>query len=225
MAVSVAQAKETTENSFILHREQLNRIPEILNEPETEVELIPRLSHSHAQGILHTALERNATLILMGWRGKRTLQQSILGTVLDEVIWGLSTPVMVGKLEHPLNGMRRVLLILPSGALAPNVMRRILETNLLIARALNVPLTIQADLEYGQQMDALLSRMDTNQTIEVEAAKGPLKINELEKDNASDLIVVPGFGSRQRFAAGVGNLPERLAASFSGNLVILHFDR
>jgi hypothetical protein len=41
----------------------------------------------------------------------------------------------------------------------------------------------------------------------------------------NDLVVVPGFGSRQRFASSIGSLPEQLAASLEGNLIILHFDR
>jgi len=47
----------------------------------------------------------------------------------------------------------------------------------------------------------------------------------LELESISSFIVVPGFGSRQRVAHTLGNLPERLAASFDGNLAILHFDR
>ncbi|MEW6406997.1 MAG: universal stress protein, partial [Chloroflexota bacterium] len=225
MVVSVAKSAGATESSFVFHREQLSRVPEIMGDPSTDVELIPRLAASHAEGILHTALERRASLILMGWRGRRTLQQSVLGTVLDEVIWGSDTPVMVGKLNYPLNGIQRVLLILPPKALAPQVMRRILEANLALAKALNVPLTIHTDLEYAQQMEALLARRETGQPVEIEAAKGPLNVHKLEKDNLSDLIVVPGFGPRQRFLSGVGYLPERLAASFSGNLIILHFDK
>lgn len=33
------------------------------------------------------------------------------------------------------------------------------------------------------------------------------------------------FGSRQRVANTLGNLPECLANSFDGNLTVLHFDK
>jgi Kef-type K+ transport system membrane component KefB/nucleotide-binding universal stress UspA family protein len=206
-------------------KELLERVPELLSDPEAEVELIPRLANSLTQGILHTSIERNASLIVMGWRGKRTLQQNILGTVLDEVIWGSDTPVLVGKLAHPLNGMRRVLMVLPAKALAPAAMHRMLDANLVIARALNAPLHILADGSYLEQIKEWIDHSESDQSISVERMVGALRPNDLEKHSESDLIVVPGFGSRQRFLSSIGNLPEQLAASFNGNLIILHFDR
>jgi hypothetical protein len=47
----------------------------------------------------------------------------------------------------------------------------------------------------------------------------------LEQESISSFMVVPGFGSRKRVADTLGNLPERLAASFDGNLAVLHFDK
>lgn len=43
--------------------------------------------------------------------------------------------------------------------------------------------------------------------------------------HGSDLIVVTRVSSRKRVALTLGNLPERLAVSFDGNLAILHFDK
>jgi nucleotide-binding universal stress UspA family protein len=206
-------------------QELLGRVPEILNDPGTQVELIPRLADSYAQGILQTSRERSASLLLMGWRGRRSLQQSILGSVLDEVIWGSDTPVMIGKLSQPLNGMRRVLLILPAKVLAPVVLRRMLEANLILSKALNVPLDILTDGSYLEQVRKMVNDSAPDYPCTVEQLIGELRPKDLEKDAEGDLLVVPGFGSRQRFLASLGNLPERLAASFSGNLIILHFDR
>jgi len=206
-------------------KELLGRVPEILNDPGILIELIPRLADSYAQGILQTSRERNASLMLMGWRGRRSLQQSILGSILDEVIWGSDTPVMVGKLTQPLNGMRRVLLILPARVLAPVVLRRVLEANLVLSRALNVPLEILTDSSYLEKVREMVKNGGADQPITVEQMIGELRPRDLEKDADSDLLVVPGFGSRQRFLSSLGNLPERLATSFSGNLIILHFDR
>lgn len=225
LALNVVRDDQRQPEQMQEQRELLGRVPELLNDPETQVELIPRLANSYAEGILHTSIERNASLILMGWRGKRSLQQSILGNVLDEVIWGSDTPVMVGKLDHPLNGMRRVLLILPAKVLAPSIMRRMIEANLTIARALNVPLHILEHASYSEQTQDILKNLENDQPCQVEHMTSNFNPNELEKHASSDLLVVPGFGSRQRFITSLGDMPERLAASFSGNLLILHFDR
>jgi hypothetical protein len=150
----------------------------------------------------------------MGWRGKRTLRESLLGSVLDEVIWGSDTPVMVAKLAVPLNGLQRVVFILPPKVIPQIALRRMLEANLSLAKALNVPLILRADTSYMKSINDLLRVIETDHPIEVESLKG-----------ISSFLVVPGFGSRKRVADTLGNLPERLAASFDGNLAILHFDK
>lgn len=225
LALSVAKAQREQENHFALHRDLLGRVHEVMQDPHSDIELLPRLAASHAQGILFTEQERDASIILMGWRGKRSLRESVLGSVLDEVIWGSDTPVMVGKLPLPLNGMQRVLFILPPKVLPLIALRRMLEANLSLAKSLNVPLVIHADVSYQRSLDDLLPAIDPDQPIHVETLKVPFKSDHLEEESISSFIVVPGFGSRKRVADTLGNLPEQLAAAFDGNLAILHFDK
>ncbi len=225
LAVSVAKDMGAHENSLVLHRELLGRVHDIMGDPDSEIELIPRLAASHAQGILQTSIEKNATLILMGWRGKRTLRESLLGSVLDEVIWGSDTPVMVGKLSQPLNCTQRVIFVLPPRTVPHIALRHMLETNLALAKALNVPLVLFADPEYLQTIEALLAVMVTNHPVSIEILKDQLAPAALEHESAGGFMVVPGFGSRKRVADTLGNLPELLAHSFDGNLVVLHFDK
>jgi nucleotide-binding universal stress UspA family protein len=225
LAVSVAKDQDAMKDSFTQHRDLLGRVHEVLGDPHSEIELIPRLDVTHAQGILHTAHERNATLILMGWRGKRTLRESLLGSVLDEVIWGSDTPVMVGKLSVPLNGAQRVVFLLPQKSIPHIVLRRVLEVNISLAKALNVPLIIRAHSSYMQSIEALDVAIDTDQPLEKQLLKDYLKPAMLEQESISSFMVVPGFGSRKRVADTLGNLPEQLAAAFDGNLAILHLDK
>src|SRR5687767_2073512 len=171
LAVSVAQAKGEQEKHFALHRDMLGRIYDVMQDPQSDIELIPRLASTHAQGILFTEQERDASLILIGWRGKRTLRESLLGSVLDEVIWGSDTPVMVGKLTVPLNGTQRIVFILPPKVVPQIALRRMLEAILSLAKALSVPLVIRADSSYLQSIQALLPAIDTDHRVEVETLK------------------------------------------------------
>ncbi len=225
MALNVTRDERGQEHEKRHQKELLGRVPDILSDPDGRVELIPRLASTYAQGILHTSVERNASMILMGWRGKRTLQQSVLGTVLDEVIWGSDLPVMVGRLNYPLNSTRRVLLLLPAKVIVPTVLRRILEANRTIAMALNVPQVILADESYLEHVREISQPFQQDYPCEIERMNGPLRPKDIGSYFTNDLVVIPGFGSRQRFLSILGNLPERLAATFDGNLVILHFDR
>lgn len=225
VALHVAREVDGHVEGLEHQRELLERVPAILGDPQAQVELLPRVSTSYARGILHAAVEQKATLILMGWRGKRTLQQSILGSILDEVIWGSDMPVMVGKLPQPINSVRRVVLILPADVLAPNVLRRMLEANFALAKALNVPLHIMANAGDLKRVTALVEDFDSERPCQVQEYKGGLKLDSLEETRKTNFLVVPGFGSRKRYLASVGDLPERLASAYDGNIAILHFDR
>lgn len=226
LAVSVARDLGPNKDSSLhMHKDLLGRVTESLNDPDTEIELIPRMAASHAQGILHTAQEKNASLIIMGWRGKRTFRENVLGSVLDEVIWGSDTPVMIGKLELPLNSMQRVVFIVPAKTVPPIVLRRMLQANIILAKALNVPLVIRADSSYMQTFEALLAAANSDHSIELKMLKDHLRPEKLEHEAISSFIVIPGFGSRKRVADTLGQMPEQLAKSFDGNLAILHFDK
>jgi Kef-type K+ transport system membrane component KefB/nucleotide-binding universal stress UspA family protein len=225
IAVNIVKAGASQHSEFALHRDLLGRTPEILNDPESEIELITRLAESHAKGILFTAQEQNASIILMGWRGKRTLRESLLGSVLDEVVWGSDTPVMVAKLSIPLNGTERVAFVLPPKVVPLIALQRMLEANLTLAKSLNVPLVVRADTSYLKSIQSLFSRMDGDDPIQIETLTDQPHPAMLEHERISSFIVVPGFGSRKRVADTLGNLPERLAAGFDGNLAILHFDK
>jgi hypothetical protein len=141
------------------------------------------------------------------------------------VIWGSDTPVMVGKVSVPLNGSRRVLFFLPPKVVPPIALRRMLEANLSLAKALSVPLVLRADTSYLQSIHSLLPVIDSEHPVEVETLKDPLKPAMLEEESISSFIVLPGFGSRKRVADTLGVLPEQLAMAFDGNLAILHFDK
>ncbi len=225
-AVNVAQDVGEQAKNLAVTREILGRIDHVMGDPELEIELIPRLDVTDAKGILHTSFEENATIILMGWRGKRTLRDSLLGSVIDDVVWGSDTPVIVGKLPVPLIGMQRVIFILPSKVAPQIVLGRMYEANLLIAKALNVPLLILADESYSKFIRSLMATHNTDHTVDMELLDArQLKPAVLDQESLSSLIVVPGFGSRKRVADTLGDLPEQLAASFNGNLAILHFDK
>lgn len=225
LAVSVARdVGRDQAGVFGYHRDLLGRVDETLGDPEAEIELIPRIDASHAQGILHTAHERDASLIIMGWRGKRTFRENVLGSVIDEVVWGSDTPVIIANLEMPLNSMQQVLFLVPPKVIPLIVLSRMLEANITLAKSLNIPLEIRADKSYLKPIDTLLAKINPEQSVSVEALEKPLKLSPFQTESVTSFIVVPGFGSRKRVADTLGNLPEQLAEAFDGNVAILHFD-
>lgn len=206
-----------------LQKEILEKVPDILGDPEVDMQLIPRVDQSYARGILHTAVERDATLILMGWRGKATLHQSLLGTILDEVIWETNLPVLVGRLSLPVNSMQRVVAVIPSQSLPPGALGRTLDVVVTLSKALNVEILALVGKTYEAQINRLVEKLETDQPIEVRAVKGNILRSVQEATDEADMIVVPISGSKKQYLASLGDLPERLTQTTAGNVMVLHY--
>jgi len=223
MVVHVAREGNGHTVSAQYQREILGKVPDILNDPDIDLQLIPRVDQSYAKGILRSSVEHDASIILLGWRGKATLQQSLMGTVLDEVIWGTSRPVLVGKLSSPINSMQRVVVVIPSNSLQPVTLRRTLEVVAALSNAVNVPALVLVDGIYEEKIFGMVEHLQSDQPIEVTPIKGNMLRRVLEIVGEADMIVVPSSGSRKHFLTNLGDLPERLTQTAAGNVMVLHY--
>lgn len=209
-----AKARLTQERQ-ILESEQLENGGEIVIKP------VHRIDNSIAQGILRAALENDATMIVMGWRGQPTFRQSIFGTVLDEVVWGANVPVLVGRMTMSINAMKRVVLVIPANSLAGPLFAKTVEMATTIARAINVPLLLLVARRYSNFLEeALEQEEDHPYEIVVERIEVEPVISRLSSD---DLVVITTTGSPHFLRSSVGYIPEQLAARTNSSMVLIHY--
>lgn len=197
---------------------------DILRDPDTNIQPLRRVDTSVPAGILHAALESEASLIVLGWRGKPTFQESLLGTMLDQVVWNSKVPVLVGRLRASINAMHRLLLVVPANSQDQNLMSLSLSVVTTIAHALNIPVTVLAAPGYLPHLQATLHRLN----IEHPCAFTPLENNIVqhvsrEVQSEDDLIVVVSSGSQARFRSSLGHIPEELMAATNDSIVIIHY--
>ncbi|MFP4099251.1 cation:proton antiporter domain-containing protein [Coleofasciculus sp.] len=76
----------------------------------TKVEPIGRVDDTIDRGITRTAAEREATLIICGWKGFSTTRESFFGSVIDNVIWRSQVPVLIARFSQPIENTARVVL-------------------------------------------------------------------------------------------------------------------
>ncbi|MDJ0842726.1 cation:proton antiporter [Crocosphaera sp.] len=88
----------------------LERAIEISQEFSVDTDPIIRIDDHIAQGISRSAKEKNANLIIMGWRENIGLKARLFGTIVDTVFWSSHCPVAVMRLwDNPTN-LHRILL-------------------------------------------------------------------------------------------------------------------
>ena len=202
-------------------QQQLLLESESLKQLDTHIQPIRRIDTSVSTGILNAALEHQASSIIMGWSGQSSFQETIFGRMLDTVIWNARVPVFVGRLTSPINGKRKVLLVIPENSIHAGLVGDVLQTAMTIAQAVNVPLEIHA----APQFMAVFEREPVFAGIHTQVT--PLSINVVRDISGhihpQDLILVTTSGSQQRFESSLGSIPEDIAAHIPASLVVMRY--
>jgi nucleotide-binding universal stress UspA family protein len=223
LALNVAQEVRGQVIGLNHQRRLLERVPELIANPDAQVELVRRVNTSFASGILRASIEKEATSIILGWRGQPTVRQSIFGTVLDEVVWNAKVPVLVGRITTSINAIEQVTLAIPQEILSANLTTHTLELALVIAQEINVPLLV------------LVRKSNVNTITESLNQRGfdlPFKIEHLEGETvraisnhitSQSLLIVTEMGTPKRFQRSLGSIPERLAQIPHASLLFVHY--
>ncbi|RXI98225.1 cation:proton antiporter [Anaerobacillus alkaliphilus] len=77
------------------------------------IRLLTRVDHNPSSGIIRAVTDTRISMIIVGWNGKLSTPQRILGGVIDQVLEQTNQMMLVTKLTHPLNTTKRMILILP----------------------------------------------------------------------------------------------------------------
>ncbi|HLM67249.1 MAG TPA: cation:proton antiporter [Longimicrobium sp.] len=83
---------------------------------EVPVRAVTRVDGNVAAGIARGVAETRASVVVIGWDGRRTGARAIFGTVLDQLLERTRQMVLVARLGHPLNVTQRLVVLVPPAA-------------------------------------------------------------------------------------------------------------
>lgn len=97
------------DNSLELEQKVLNEARVFAERLDVPAHAIIRIGYNVARAILETSREHYCDLTVLGWKGRTSSQQKILGNITDTVVNHAQTDIILVKLvgEHPI---RRILL-------------------------------------------------------------------------------------------------------------------
>ena len=78
-----------------------------------------RIDLNIAKGVSRAVQERRITDVVIGWNGKPSASDRVFGSVLDQTLAQIPQQLIVAKLEHPINTITNLVLLVPS-SLAQN---------------------------------------------------------------------------------------------------------
>ncbi|MDO9086493.1 MAG: cation:proton antiporter [Anaerolineaceae bacterium] len=223
LALNVAQEVRGQVIGLDHQRQLLERVPQLIANPDAQVELVRRVNSSFASGILRASIEKEATSIILGWRGQPTVRQSIFGTVLDEVVWKAKVPVLVGRITTSINAIEQVTLAIPQEILSSNLTTHTLELALVIAQEVNVPLLVLVRKSNVNTITKALKQRNLDLPFRVEQLEGETVRAISSHVTSQSLLIVTEMGTPKRYLRSLGSIPERLTQIAHVSLLFVHY--
>jgi len=200
--------------------EELPMDLEDLDDHGDDMEIMHRVDTSVSDGIVNASIESKATMIVMGWHEQRSLMDSVFGSIVDQVLLKVDVPVLVGRINTSINAMKRLVLVVPCNSLVLGSMRDVLDTVIIIATAINVPMLILSDEDYLEEIRRRLEERDVKPSYKIFRLGQNIVSDVVPRAGPQDLVMVTTLVSKLRFGSCLGNVPEQLAAGSSASLAV-----
>ena len=168
-----------------------------------DVEAVVRVDRSVAAGVVNAVLERDASLVLLGWRGEISTHDRLFGSLLDDIV--ARVPCVVAACWLPGGDVRR--LVLYPGGDSPSA-------DALAARELCAKLSRGAGVPVVVIGEGLGEVEPGLQTVGVDVVEIDANAQAI-----GDLVVMPGGTGR----SAVGSAAHRLVTSMpERGLIVVH---
>jgi Kef-type K+ transport system membrane component KefB len=190
---------------------------------EVEVQPIYRIDYAVSKGILHSATEHNASMMILGWSGDGNVFNTVFGKIMDEVVWESDIPVFVSKITSSILVKKEVLLIITENSIPENVIADTLKMAQVIAQTINVPLVLKAHKTYEDAIAPITAKWERKPTILPCIHQDAVHLSDGINPNA--LVLIATSGSRTRFRSLFGNLPQELSDRTGASLVVVHYPK
>ncbi len=176
-----------------LRQEQLLAAAEtIAHAAVTQVEPIGRIDESIDKGILRTAQERNANLLVCGWKGYSNYRDNFFGSAIDNVLCRTTVPVLVTRFTHPIkNTVRLFLAVDETNLINESRFLQLLALAKSLATELKAPLCLLHIPIGSRQNTSPITQMISASELEVQPVQGQLVPYITRNLGGDDLLILP----------------------------------
>jgi amino acid transporter/nucleotide-binding universal stress UspA family protein len=212
---------------FVHHkRPLLKTASEYAKEKGVEIESDIRIAHRVADGIISSAEEENASLLLMGWKGFTNTRDKIFGEVTDQVIRHTPCDLIVLKLaKYPIE---KILLPSSGGAnakLAARLTQTLMKTFEAEVTCCNVvpkDPSVSDKQRGGEWIEKTLEDLESGSEFKrklVESNSIPAGLIREAKDY--DLVVIGATGEGYFRRIFLGEIPEKVARHSDASVMVV----
>ncbi|WP_250123190.1 cation:proton antiporter [Chroococcidiopsis sp. CCMEE 29] len=194
----------------------------------TAVEPIGRVDDSVDKGILRAAQERNANLIVCGWKGYSTYRENFFGNVIDNVVRRATVPVLIARFANPIENTHRVFLAFTDSETSFAAF----EPTVGLAQTLAMELKATMQLLQVQQKNSRRPSLDLeavglSSDVAIQRVRGNFVGKVSKMLNPDDLLILTAGTHPERLGMpALGVEPEAIARTHTDiSMLVVHFPR
>ncbi|OIJ10343.1 cation/H(+) antiporter [Anaerobacillus arseniciselenatis] len=223
--ISVVQSNGGAEAAKVAEAEKmLGHAVMYASGADIPIRLLTRVDHNPASGIIRAITDTRISMVIVGWNGKLSTSQKILGGVLDQVLQQTNEMMVVSKISHPLNTTKRIVLILPSMISRKRGFKESIRVVKKIANQLGASVlgvVVKGD-QYFYEKLLNKEKPDIELVLETVEKWGDLEENYYHRFKDGDLVVV--ISARRGTIAWhpyLEKLPKKLAETTSESFLVI----
>ncbi|MCG6136063.1 MAG: cation:proton antiporter [Nostoc sp. LLA-1] len=189
-----------------------------------DVTPIGRIDESIDKGIARVAEEKQASVIICGWKGYSTYQENLFGGVIDKIVQRSSVPVLVSRFPLPIEHTNRVFLAFTTQQTYASSFGQSLQLAKSLATELKASLQLlQVVPVRGAKVDLTNAGIPTDIPIQQIRGNFVRQVSRLLTTN--DLLILNGtVEQKTQLFSLLGHAPEAIARShLEVSMIIAYF--
>lgn len=176
-----------------------------------DVETIGRVDSSISRGMVRTAAEQQVSLIICGWKGYSSYQDSLFGSVIDDVVNRATVPVLVARFAQPIENIQRVVLAMPTTLRLPRRSQLCLDLAQHLAEELKAELLILSVSTGPTRRQKKSWMAELPDDLVVQERRGDF-VHTVSADlTENDLLILPARRQLQQGRYVIRREPEKIA--------------
>ncbi len=210
----------------IQQRKLLETAETLAHAADARVETIARVDDGIDRGIVRTAIERDVSLVVCGWKGYSTYQDNFFGSVIDNVALQLPIPVLITRFVQPIANTARVFLAVTKRQALADEFAQTINIAQMLASELKTSLEVLVVATNKQTQLTPKELAKLNQDVVVGQAQGNFIKEVSQKICRNDLLLFPvkSTEARLRQRSAVGTIPEAIARTHDDvSILVIHF--
>ncbi|KXS41275.1 MAG: sodium/hydrogen exchanger [Methanolobus sp. T82-4] len=193
---------------------------------EVPVNTHVRLGYNIASGIMGAILENRISTVVIGWDGIHSPKESIIGSVIDQVLRGTKELVLVSMIRNPLCNTKGITLIIPPGMDHNAGFCSVADSIKRIAEQTSAPVKALVIEDRPEKYKEFFERSGSDISITFEGMEGwnsLIESMDARGESQNELLII---ASARRDTPGWHSilqvLPSRIITFFNGNLIMAY---